>query len=303
MEHRTLHPVELLYRPAALLRLRPHTRGNYAQQCDVVYAEAHGVGLVMDVFRPCRESNGLGIIDVVSGGWHSDRTLLNEHLGLGLIDACCERGFTLFAVSPGSMTLFPGPDMVRHVHAAIRHVKLHSREYGVAPDRLGILGVSAGGHLAALAALHPQRAHPASREPARRQGTELSAAAVFFPPTDLLDYGGSRFDRFPLAALEVDRLLFRDGLPGKSEADIVARLTELSPARLTPLHLPPFLIIQGKKDPIVPWRQAERLAAMLQRHGGRVNTVYREDGGHLWSGIAQEVETAAAWLAQILVHA
>lgn len=302
MEHPNLHPVELLYRPAALLRMRPHTRGNYVQECDVVYAEAHGAGLILDIFRPRTNANGLGIIDVVSGGWHSDRILLNEHLGLGLIDACCERGFTLFAVSPGSITIFSGPEMVRHVHAAIRHIKLHGQKYGVDPERLGILGVSAGGHLASLAALNPQRAHPASREAARRQGTELAAAAVFFPPTDLLDYGGVRFDRFNLEALEVDRLLFRDGLAGKSEADIVARLTELSPARQAPLHLPPFLIIQGKQDAIVPWQQAEALANTLRRHGGSVRLLYREDGGHVWPGIMQEVEGAADWLTQALTR-
>ena len=289
------HPVELLYRPAAILRMRPRTRGNYRQHCNIVYAEAHGVGLVMDVFQPLGTPSGQAVVDVVSSGWHADRVILNEHIGLGLIDALCERGITVFAVSPGSLALFTGLDMVRHVHAAIRHIKNTAEAYGVLPDRLGLLGVSAGGHLAALAALAPRKGSPAAHDPLRRWNTDVAAAAVFFPPTDLIDYDGMRFDRFQIDEIELASLLFHGGTGGKNEDEIVQRLTELSPARMPLQTPPPFLIIQGKADPIVPWQQAERLALSLQRAGGDVRLIYNETGGHLWPEISREVDDAAAW--------
>ncbi len=288
--------LELLYQPAATLRTRPRTRNNYHHIRDVVYAEAHGIGLIMDVFQPRTASANLGVIDIVSGGWHADRTLLNEHIGFGLIDALCARGITVFAVSPGSLPLFTGIGMTRHVHAAIRHVKAYAAAYAVAPDRLGIMGVSAGGHLAALAALMPQETHPRGRAPWERQDSRVKAAALFFPPSDLLDYNGVPIIKFKLEGLDLTRLLFRDGLAGRSDAETTERLIALSPARATPEQSPPFMIVQGKRDYVVPWEQAEKLAATVRRAGGEARLLYKEDGGHVWPGIAREIEEAVAWL-------
>jgi len=296
MDYPHFQSIELLHHPAASLRLRPHTKNNYTQFRNVVYAEAHGVGLVMDVFRPITSSSNLGVIDVVSGGWHSDRTMLNEHIGFGLIDALCDRGLTVFAVSPGSLPLFTGIEMTLHVHAAIRHIKGYADIYSIDPNKLGIMGVSAGGHLAALAALDPQKAPPHPRETWQQQDTRIKAAALFFPPSDLLDYNGVPITHFKLEGLDLTRLLFRDGSSGRSDSEITKRLTELSPARMMPLQPPPFMIVQGKKDMVVPWQQAEKLAATLRCAGGEVHILYNNNGGHLWPGIAHEVEQAVTWL-------
>ena len=294
------YPVEMLHRPAAYLRMRPRTRGNYTRLFNEVYAEAHGVGLVTDVFHPEGPAAGLAVIDVVSGGWHADRVSLNEHLGLGVIDALCDRGLTVFAVSPGSIDLFTGSEMTHHVQAAIRNVKSNADRYGIDPRHVGLMGVSAGGHLASLAALTPKKGRSAAHDPLRRWSTEVACAAVFFPPTDLLDYHGMRFDRFRLEGLDPGRLLFREGVSGHSDAEIVEKLTALSPARIAMHEPPPFIIVQGRQDPIVPWEQAEKLAEALRRAGGTVNLVYHETGGHLWPDIQGEIETAAAWLAGTL---
>lgn len=297
MEPVHTRPVELLYQPAAPLRIRPKTCGNYRHRPDIVYAEAHGVGLIMDVFEPTEKAAGFGVIDVISGGWHSDRTLLNEHVGLGLIDALCEQGLTVFAVSPGSLPLFTGREMVQHIHAAIRHIKFRANEYGISSNAIGILGASAGGHLAALTALHPQHARRNRHDPLLRLDTRIQAAALFFAPTDLLDFGGARFDRFQLEGLKTHALLFHEGLKGKSDAEIINRLGELSPARIpieeTP---PPFLIMHGKADRVVPWQQSEKLAQALQEAGGQVEMHYKEGGGHVWPDIEGEMQKAARWM-------
>lgn len=290
------YPVEILYRPAASLRVRPKTRGNYVQHCNLVYAEAHGIGLVMDVFTPKQNASGLAVVDVISSGWLSDRTTLNEHIGFGIIDALCERGITVFAVSPGSVTLFTAGEMVRHVQAAIRHIKNNANHYGIKAEPLGLLGVSAGGHLGALAALSPKHGRPGAHDPLRRWNTDVAAAAVFFPPTDLVDYGGVRFDRIRVEGLELGSLLFRNGTEGVEEKALLDTLTALSPARIPLHHPPPFLIVQGKADPVVPWRQAEKLAASLRGASGSVRLIYKEDGGHLWPDIGVEIEEAAQWM-------
>jgi acetyl esterase/lipase len=302
-------PVEILHRPGAVLRMRPKTRGGFVTlQTQRVYAEAHGTGLVMDVLGPAGPANGAAIIDVVSSGWQCDRVVYNEHLGLGLCDALCARGFTVFAVLPGSSNLFTGTEMVRHVHAAIRHVRAHAKAFGIDPVRVGLAGVSAGGHLAALAALTAHAGRPESRDAWRRPGTAVGAVAAFFPPSDLVDFGGVRFDRVRLEGLDLPGLLFRGGLGGRTQPEILARLEELSPVRVAAKFSerhpgavpPPLLLFHGTADRVVPPEQSARLRDAWRTAGGRAELQVREGADHAWTDNAVELDQAAAWFAAAL---
>src|SRR5690348_17185381 len=86
----------------------------YEQKIDVVYAEVHGTGLLMDIFTPKGKANGLAIIDVVSGAWHSDRGKIRDHTTAQLYSIFCGRGYTVFAVRPGSRTRYTGAEMASH---------------------------------------------------------------------------------------------------------------------------------------------------------------------------------------------
>jgi hypothetical protein len=133
------------------------------QKVDVVYGEVYGTGLLMDVFSPRGKTNGLGIIDVVSGAWHSDRAKIRDHTLAQVYNIYCGRGYTVFAIRPGSRPRYTAADMAAHVKVAIRYVKQHAADYKVDPERLGLTGASAGGHLAALVAITPEPARPDSR--------------------------------------------------------------------------------------------------------------------------------------------
>ncbi len=288
-------PVAQLHRPAGTVRARPRSDGNYVQECNHVYAEAHGLGLVMDVFQPEGAGNGFGIVDVVSGGWFGDRVRLNEHIGLGLFDVLCGCGFTVFAVSPGSLPLFTGRDMVCHVHAALRYIKAQAAEFGVEPGRLGLTGASAGGHLAALAALDPQPGRARARDVFARQDSGVKAVALFFAPSDLMDYGGRVFEFVEMAGAGLDRLLFADGMAGRRAAEIEAGMEALSPARRVCGTPPPFLLVHGDADEIVPLEQSRKLARALEAAGGEAELVVKAGGGHPWPGIREELGYVGAW--------
>src|ERR1051326_9104005 len=118
----------------------------YDQKTDVVYGEVHGTGLLMDIFTPKGKANGLAIIDVVSGAWHSDRGKIREHAMAQFYTIFCGRGYTVFAVRPGSRTRYTGAEMASHVKMGIRYAKLHAAEYKIDPDRLGIRGAAPRGH-------------------------------------------------------------------------------------------------------------------------------------------------------------
>jgi len=292
------HPVEQFYPPASGLRLRPRSAGNYVQHCNVVYAETHGAGLVMDVFQPVDGGNGLGVVDVIAGAWHSDRVRLNEHIGLGAIDVLCEQGFSVFAVRPGSATLFTAETMVRHVHGAIRYVKAHGEDYGIDRERLGLFGASAGGHLAALAALAPEAAHPHSRESARHQETSAGAVALLFAPADFSAF--EEFSAHEAQGLPIGRLLFEDGVAEHDAAEIREKLEQLSPLAQVHGDAPPFFLIHGTADPVVPHKHSLRFAEALESVGVPVEVLLKKGGGHPWADPRPELRAMAQWFQQTL---
>jgi acetyl esterase/lipase len=267
----------------------------YDQKIDVVYGEVHGTGLLMDVFTPKQKPNGLAIIDVVSGAWHSDRGKIRDHTMAQLYSVFCSHGYTVFAVRPGSRTRYSGAEMVTHIKLGIRYVKQHATDYQIDPDRLGLTGASAGGHLAALVAVAPEEGQTDARQPVQRYSTKVRAAGVFFPPTDFLDWNGKPADMAWLG-----NLLFVGGIKGQSEDEIKERAQQLSPARLVKGPAIPFLLIHGDADPLVPLQQSQKMVEVLKAAGGSAELIVKKGGGHPWLTIPEEVKVMADWFDQQL---
>jgi acetyl esterase/lipase len=267
----------------------------YDQKMDVVYGEVHGTGLLMDVFTPKGKANGLGIIDVVSGAYNSDRRKIRDHILAQVYSIFCSHGYTVFAIRPGSRTRYTAPEMEAHVKTGIRFVKQHAAEYKIDPDRLGLTGASAGGHLATLAAVTPEEGNPDADSPLLRQNTHVKAAAIFFPPTDFLDWDGKPADFKTLGDL-----LFLDGAKGHSEEEIKERAGQISPARLVKPPAIPFLLIHGDADPLVPLQQSQKMIAALKAAGGSAELIVKKGGGHPWMTLPEEVKIMADWFDQHL---
>jgi len=254
---------------------------------NIVYAETHGIGLVMDVFVPTGEKNGLGIVDVASGAWNSSRGRINDHKRAKLFDIYCGRGYTVFAVRPGSVTKFTGLEMLDHVHRSIRWIKQHASQYNVDPKRLGLTGASAGGHLACLAAVTSDD-----------EQTSVAAVGVFFPPTDLIEFSGN--DAGLRSDVRVSKslaaLAFNGHLQGVTDEQIRDTLTRLSPARLVTGDEPPFLLIHGDADDVVPLSQSEIMIAALEAKDVSAELIVKPGGGHPWLTIHEEVAVIADWM-------
>jgi acetyl esterase/lipase len=270
----------------------------YDQKIDVVYGEVHGTGLLMDIFTPKGKANGLAIIDVVSGAWHSDRGKIRDHTTAQFYSIFCGRGYTVFAVRPGSRTRYTGLEMASHVKMGIRYAKLHAAEYKIDPDRLGISGASAGGHLATLVAVTPEDGNPDASAPLMRLSTRVKAAAVFFPPTDFLDWNGKSANYGMLGDL-----LFLGGTKGHSEDELKERAEQISPARQVKAPPVPFLLIHGDADPLVPLQQSRKMVEVLKAAGGSAELIVKKGGGHPWMTIHEEVKVMADWFDRHLPEA
>ncbi len=274
---------------------------------DVVYGRKAGMALTLDVFEPAHK-NGAGVIFLVSGGWassHDDLSMV--HVTPEFYALYLERGYTVFAVVHGSMPRFNVPDIILDVQRAVRFIRHNARQYGVDPNRLGVLGSSSGGHLALMIATQgmPPPAHSAGQgdtDPVDRESSAVQAVACFFPPTDFLNWGAPGVDgvgRGPLAPLFAAFGSLSDTDIGRQ---IVGRM--ISPIYFVTANLPPVLIIHGDADAVVPLQQSESFAKKAKEVGApEVKIIVRKGKGHGWPDFwksQEDIEQFADWFDKYL---
>ncbi|RYG33346.1 MAG: alpha/beta hydrolase, partial [Burkholderiales bacterium] len=116
---------------------------------DVIYGHRDGMALTYDVFKPKSKANGALVVNMVSAGWNSKWGPPEERQARyqWLID----KGFTVVALYHSSAPRFQIPDAVTDIRLGLRHIKLHAKDYGADPARIGVWGASAGGHLSLVA--------------------------------------------------------------------------------------------------------------------------------------------------------
>jgi len=270
----------------------------YVQKQDVVFGESHGTGLLMDVFEPTTKSNGLAIIDVASGSWYSDRGKIRDHTLAQVYSILCERGYVVFAVRPGSKTRYTALEMDQHLKLAIRHVKANADAYKIDGNKLGLTGASAGGHLATLAALTPEPSEPRANYKNARFDSTVAAVAVFFPPTDFVDWReGKMLDSKVLSPLlAVGTTSTNQGsLAGKSQAELQEMARAISPVHRVGKPALPFLLIHGDADQVVPLSHSQKLVKAIQDADGSAELIVKQGGGHPWLTLPIEVALMADW--------
>jgi acetyl esterase/lipase len=237
----------------------------------------------MDVYQP-KEGNGVGILFMISGGWYSRWVPPRE--AMSMFEPLLAKGFTLFAVRHGSSPKFLVPEVVEDVRRSVRFVRLHAKDIGVDPDRLGVCGASAGGHLSLMLATTADDGDPKAKDPVLRTGNRVAAAVAFFPPTDLrplVKLDSSYRTRFP--ALEFD--------PNQADA--------VSPLRHVSSDDPPALLIHGDKDQLVPIWHSEKMCEALKDEGVPCDLLVIEGAAHGFRGEDRK-QSEAAWVAWFEKH-
>jgi acetyl esterase/lipase len=127
----------------------------------IVYGTRGDRTLGLDIIRP-EHPNGLGILMLVSGGWKSREPGKFPTWPLAPV---LRRGYTVFDIYHVSQPQATVMEIAEDMHRAVRFVRHHAREYGVDPQRLGVTGGSAGGHLALLLATRGGPGPPDAADP------------------------------------------------------------------------------------------------------------------------------------------
>lgn len=272
----------------------------YNRTEDVIYGRKDGMALTLDVFKPKKEANGLGVIFVVSGGWFS----AHEMTPLPMVQPLVERGYTVFTVCHGSQPRYAIPEILGDMHRAVRFVRHHATEYGVDPERLGISGGSAGGHLSLMQGAAGTAGDPEAKDPIDRESSRVQAVACWFPPTDFLNYGKTGEDALGRGVLKdfPAPFDFREQVPGQFKFVVITDETkrreigrQISPVTHASADDPPTLIIHGDADALVPIQQAELMVEALKKAGVEAELSVKPGAGHGWPDMPADVSRFADW--------
>lgn len=225
---------------------------------DVEYSRVGGMSLHFDASLPASVERAPAAIIVHGGGWvRGDRRTDVQPLFKPLTDA----GFAWFSIDYRLATdITQFGVAVDDVQQAVRFVKTHAADYNVDPQRIALVGESAGGQLAAMAAL--------------RAGADASVKAVvaLYTPTDLV----SLFQHSSFVPLQV-----RNQVRGTPWENLVlVGLSQLSPIENVRRDMPPFLFIHGTADSLVPYSQSAQMCARMRLAGASCELYPVDSAGH-----------------------
>lgn len=239
---------------------------------DVVYATVEGkngqpLELKMDCAFP-KESDVAAlpvVIYIHGGGWSGgDRTI-----GLPFAIAFARGNYFACTISYrlSGEAIFPA--QLQDVKDAVRFIRGHAEELAIDPDRIGVWGHSAGGHLSALLGVTGNVATFAEPAGARRQSSAVQAVVDVSGPTDLL-----------LIAPDGDGGPMISQLLGGTVRDKQELAKSASPVNHVDAKDAPFLIIQGGQDRLVPDEQAEVMRDALKSAGVECEYLYVREADH-----------------------
>ena len=233
------------------------------------YGQAGDVPLVLDIIAPAASTKlRPAVIWVHGGGWTAgDRSDGFNALFCPLL---AQHGFFTVTIEYRLMPHARFPAQIHDVKAAIRWLRATAPSYAIDPERIGIWGFSAGGHLAALAALTADLPELEGTCGSAGYSSRVHAVAVGAAPIDFLD------------CTRPQRAFLADFLGGAAEDyPDVWRLA--SPLYHVHEAAPPFLIAHSTLDETIPFTHAERFVAALRAHHVPVEFVAIEGVYHNWT--------------------
>lgn len=238
---------------------------------DVSYCTVDGVALTMDVYYPASAGGPVPVVVYVhGGGWTSGDKSSGE--GSRYLPVLAERGYLGVAVNYRLAPEHKFPAQIEDVKCAIRFLRAHAAEYGLDPNRIGAMGGSAGGHLVSLLGLTDTSAGWDTSGGYTDQSSRVQAVVDMFGPSDLTQEFDGADDR-------IERQVF--GVTDKSSPI----LAQASPVTHVSSDDPPFLLLHGEQDDLVPPSQSQELYDRLTAAGVPATLVMVRNAGHSFAPV------------------
>lgn len=259
---------------------------------DVVYGHKDGMALTMDVLKPKANANGAAVIYVVSGGYVSGYLPPQDLAQVPIFRDLLDKGFAVIALRHGGSPKYLVPEIVGDVRRGVRFIRHKAKLWGVDPNRLGVFGGSAGGHLSLMIGTASDNGDPKAKEEFMRESDRVAAVVAFFPPVDMRPLArglnapndGSVASRFPALNFEKEKA------------------PDYSPIVFVTPDDPPTLLIHGDKDSLVPISNSQTIYEAFQKSKVKSSfvTIQGADHGFQNDDAKRSRELTVAWFEQTL---
>jgi len=257
----------------------------------ITYGKAGDTELKLDLARPEGDGPFPAIVFIHGGGWSGG----NRQMYRGQILEAAERGYVVATISYRLMkydeakkeTTTADPIFPAQIHdakAAIRWLRANAEKYNVDPNRIGVTGASAGGHLSLLVGLTDPASGLEGDSGNPDQSSRVQAVVNVFGPTDMA-YCWEK----SLGAWTVR--LFMGGTP----AEAGERYRAASPLTHVSKDDPPVLTLHGDEDAVVPVEQARVLDEKMKAAGALHTLMVFEGQGHSFAGEDEKKAEKATW--------
>jgi acetyl esterase/lipase len=244
-------------------------------QRDVVYNRDSSRPLTLHLLRPSAPpTSPLPVVVYIFGGAFRHG---NKESGIPHVTPLVQRGYACACVEYrlSGEVKFPAP--IHDVKCAVRFLRASASELGLAAERIGAWGHSSGGYLATMLGVTAGRAEFEGTGGWPEWSSAVQAVCDFFGPTDFLQMNraGSTQDHDAADSPESELI----GGPIQERPAEVTRANPITYVR-DGHTLPPFLIVHGDRDPLVPFNQSELLAEAMSRVHAEFEFRRVVEGGH-----------------------
>ena len=222
------------------------------------------------------------ILWICGGAWlMMDKSAHNLYLS-----RLASSGFVVASVEYRTSNQGPYPMPLQDVKAAIRYLKAHADRFRINKEQIGVMGESAGGYLTCMAALDNDPALDVGEY--LEESSKVQAACPWYPPTDLSAFPCESAEKCASSAESL--LLGFNSMLNKEKA------YQSSPVSKVTKDAPPFLIIHGNCDQVVPYVQSETLYGLLEKKDCDVTLLTLDGADHadiqffqdeVWNRIAE----------------
>jgi acetyl esterase/lipase len=241
---------------------------NIAVETDVEYAKAGDYSLKLDIYKPKQtaSANRPCVVWIHGGGWQGG----SKSSGARLVAPYAASGdYVGVSVGYRLTDVARWPAQIHDCKAAIRYLRANADKLGINPDKIGVWGGSAGGHLVSLLGTSGDVKELEGNLGATGMSSRVACVVDFCGPSDFPNFQITSGAEGPISKL-------LGGLP-KDQAE---RAKQASPITYVTKDDPPFLVVHGTDDKTVPYDQAVRFHAAQKQAGINTTFITMQDGGH-----------------------
>ncbi|MAI78498.1 MAG: hypothetical protein CL917_06145 [Deltaproteobacteria bacterium] len=253
-------------------------RSLYTKEKGIIYKETDQGELALDAYLPVLDSPEPrpGVVMIHGGGWHrGGRFQMGLTHWAGYLASA---GLCVFSIDYRLAPETTYPDSFKDCLDAIDYVVHHAETFDLDPERIGLWGDSAGGHLVLLAGSSQTRSDFTGPKMRTKPGS-LKAVVAWYPPTDLEALHQAE-RRVHTGSTTTARFV------GSEPSEQPEQWKEVSPIEQVHAHSPPCLILQGTGDFLVPTDQATRYEARAREEGAAVELHVVEGAPHGFDRLA-----------------